>query len=93
MNRSLVLRALEGYLEPTHQKEASVRSAHGFMSQRQPCMDYAGARAKQLPIGSGEVESGHNHVLQKRLKIAGAWWLERIIELMLQLRTVWANGD
>ena len=57
MNRSRVLRALEGYLEPTHQKEASVRSAHGFMSQRQPCMDYAGARAKQLPIGSGEVES------------------------------------
>jgi hypothetical protein len=39
------------------------------------------------------VPSGHKHVLQKRLKIAGAWWLERNAERMLQLRTVRANGD
>jgi hypothetical protein len=56
-------------------------------------MDYAGARAAELPIGSGEVESGHKHVLQKRLKIAGAWWREPNAEIMLQLRTVRANGD
>ena len=53
----------------------------------------AGARAAELPIGSGEVESGHKHVLQKRLKIAGAWWREPNVEFMLQLRTVRANGD
>jgi hypothetical protein len=46
-------------------------------------MDYAGARAAGLPIGSGEVEGGHRHVLQKRLKIAGAWWRERNAEWML----------
>ena len=90
---SEVLRTLEAHLEPQQQKEAPVRSAHGYIRERQQHMDYAGARAAGLPIGSGEVESGHKHVLQKRLKIAGAWWLERSAELMLQLRTARANGD
>ena len=49
--------------------------------------------SRRPAIGSGEVEGGHRHVLQKRLKIAGAWWLERNAERMLQLRTVRANGD
>lgn len=93
-NRVLeVLRALEPHLEPAQQKEAPVRTAHGYISERQTYMDYAGALAAGLPIGSGEVEGGHRHVLQKRLKIAGAWWLERNAERMLQLRTVRANGD
>jgi hypothetical protein len=39
------------------------------------------------------VEGGHRYVLQKRLKIAGAWWLERSAECMLRLRTLRANGD
>lgn len=90
---SQVLGALEPYREPAQQEKAPVREAHGYMSQRQDYMDYAGARAAGLPIGSGEVESAHKHVLQKRLKIAGAWWLERNAERMLQLRTVRANGD
>src|SRR5882724_2753625 len=62
-----VLSILQCQLEPAEQKEAPIRSAHGYMSQRQDHMDYAGARATGLPIGSGEVESGHKHVLQKRL--------------------------
>jgi hypothetical protein len=88
-----VLHALGKHLEPPEQKEAPVRSAHGYIRERQQHMDYAGARAAGLPIGSGEVESGHRHVLQKRLKIAGAWWLKPHAEAMLQLRTVRANRD
>jgi hypothetical protein len=90
---SEVLRNLEPHVEPEQQEEAPVRSAHGYINERQEYMDYAGAQAAGLPIGSGEVEGGHRHVLQKRLKIAGAWWLERNAEWMLQLRTVRANGD
>jgi hypothetical protein len=90
---SEVLRSLEPHLEPVQQEEAPVRSAHGYISERQQYMDYAGAQAAGLPIGSGEVEGGHRHVLQKRLKIAGAWWQERNAEGMLQLRCVRANGD
>jgi hypothetical protein len=88
-----VLRDLEPQREPPHQQEAPVRNAHGYMTERQQYMDYAGAQAAGLPIGSGKVEGGHRHVLQKRLKIAGAWWLERNAESMLHLRTVRANGD
>lgn len=90
---SQVLRTLEQSLEAPEQKEAPVRSAHGYIRLRQEHMDYAGALAADLPIGSGEVESGHRHVPQKRLKIAGAWWLKRNAEAMLQLRTVRANRD
>ena len=90
---SEVLWALEPHLEPAEQKEAPVRSAHDYISERKEYMDYAGALLAGLPIGSGEVEGGHRHVLQRRLKIPGAWWLERNAEAMLQLRTVRANGD
>jgi len=89
----VVLERLAPNLEPSGQKEAPVRSAYGYMSERQDHLDYAGALAAGLPIGSGEVESGHRHVLQKRLKIAGAWWLERHAQAMLQLRVVRANQD
>jgi hypothetical protein len=88
-----VLRVLEPHLEPEPHEEAPVRSAHGYIRERQRHMDYAGALAAGLPIGSGEVEGGHRHVLQKRLKIAGAWWLESNAERRLQLRSVRANGD
>jgi hypothetical protein len=88
-----VLRSLEAALEPAAQKDAPVRGAHHYIRTRQEHMDYAGARAAGLPIGSGEIESAHRHVLQKRLKIAGAWWLEGNAEAMLQLRTLRANGD
>ena len=90
---SQVLSLLKVHLEPEHQKEAPVRNAHDYIDERQQYMDYAGALAAGLPIGSGEVEGGHRHVLQQRLKIAGAWWLERNAESMLQLRAVRANGD
>lgn len=88
-----VLRALEPHLEPAKQEPAPVRSAYDYISERKQHMDYADALTAGLPIGSGEVEGGHRHVLQKRLKIPGAWWLERNAEAMLQLRTVRANGD
>jgi len=88
-----VLEALLKHSERPEQKEAPVRSAHGYIKERREHLDYAGALAAGLPIGSGEVESGHRHVLQKRLKIAGAWWLERNAEAMLQLRAVRANKD
>jgi hypothetical protein len=90
---SEVLCALESHLEPLPQEEAPGRTAHGYISERQQYMDYAAALAAGLPIGSGEVEGGHRHVLQKRLKIHGAWWLEGNAERMLQLRTLRANGD
>jgi hypothetical protein len=88
-----VLRSLNDKLEPAEQEEAPVRSAYTYIDERKEHMDYAGAKAAGLPIGSGEIEGGHRHVIQERLKITGSWWLERNAEWMLQLRTKRANND
>ena len=86
-----VLRALTPHLEPEEQAEAPVRAAHRYLSGRRDQLDYAGARAAGLPIGSGEIESGHRHVIQQRLKLAGSWWKEPNAQAMLGLRVARAN--
>ena len=90
---SEVLKTLGSHFEPAEQKEPPVRGTHQYLDKRKDNLDYAGARAAGLPIGSGEVESGHRHVIQQRLKIAGAWWTLQNAEAMLQLRTTRANHD
>ena len=88
-----VLQILQGKLEPDEQEEAPVRAAHDYLKKRKDHLDYAAAKADGLPIGSGEIEGGHRHVIQERLKITGAWWLEQTAEWMLQLRTKRASKD
>ena len=88
-----VLQTLQAHFEPLEQEQTPVRAVHQYLHKRQDHLDYAGARAAGLPIGSGETESGHRHVIQYRLKIAGAWWLSQNAEAMLQLRTTRANND
>jgi len=86
-----VLRSLQPHLEAPETEQAPVRAAHRYLTERHDCLDYVGARAKNLPIGSGEIESGHRHVIQKRLKVAGGWWKETNAQAMLNLRTARAN--
>jgi len=90
-NSRAVLRALALHVEPESQEEAPVRAAQRYLSGRREQLDYAGARQAGLPIGSGEVESGHRHVIQQRLKLAGCWWKEPNAEAMLGLRVARAN--
>jgi len=88
-----VLRSLQPHLEPPNTEEAPVSTAHRYLTQRHDCLDYVSATASNLPIGSGEVESGHRHVIQKRLKLAGAWWNQTNAQAMLNLRTARANNQ
>ena len=53
--------------------------------------DYPRALALGLPIGSGMIESGHRHVLQARLKKAGAAWLPNNADALAHLRVLKAN--
>jgi hypothetical protein len=55
-------------------------------------VDYDYFRALGLPIGSGEVESAHRYLPQKRLKIPGATWHPDTINPMLALRIIRANN-
>jgi hypothetical protein len=87
-----VLRSLTPHLEPPDSPESPVRTAYQYLSQRRSHLDYAGARLRQLPIGSGEIESGHRHVIQQRLKLSGCWWKETNAQAMLNIRVARANG-
>jgi hypothetical protein len=88
-----VLKELRAHLEPesTPSEEAPVRAAHRYIANRRDQLDYPGALAQELPIGSGLIESGHRHVLQARLKGPGRAWLEENAEAMAQLRVLRPN--
>ena len=87
------LRELARHCEPEAQEEAPVRAVYQYIHKRKDHLDYAGAIADGLPYGSGETESGHRHVIQQRLKIAGAWWSIDNADRMLRLRTTRANNN
>lgn len=86
-----VLRSMEPHQEMATATETPVRDACRYLKERQNHLDYAAARHHKLPIGSGQIESGHRHVIQQRLKLSGAWWKETNLEPMLQLRVARAN--
>jgi hypothetical protein len=73
--------------------QAPVRVCHRYLSARRNQLNYREALAEGLPIGSGEIESAHRYVAQKRLKLPGAWWLVAHAEHMLALRINRLNGD
>lgn len=89
----LVFQELERHLEPPQQPEPSapVRAAYRYLDNRRDALDYADALARELPIGSGMIESGHKHVLQARLKKAGTAWLPSNADAIAQLRILRAN--
>ena len=90
----LVLKELEAYLEPADlpDEQAPARCAHRYLSSRTDQLDYASAIEAELPIGSGLIESAHRHILQQRLKIAGAWWKLENASALAQLRVLRANN-
>jgi hypothetical protein len=62
-----VLKALRCDLEAdtVPDKMAPVRSAYRYIHNRLNQLDYKGAIADELPIGSGEIESAHRYVIQQ----------------------------
>ena len=89
----MFLEALRPFVEPVSlpDPEAPVRACFRYISNHSNCLDYKGALAANLPIGSGEIESAHRYVFQKRLKIAGGWWKMENLKKMMALRVLRAN--
>lgn len=73
--------------------DGAARVCQRYLSNHEQYLDYKSALERGLPIGSGEVEGGHRWVIQKRLKLSGAWWKEENAEKMLALRVVRANEE
>jgi hypothetical protein len=90
-----VLKALRPHLEldSVPDKKAPVRAAYRYIHNRLGQLDYKGAIAADLPIGSGEIESAHRYVIQQRLKRSGSWWSVENAWAMLALRVLRENQD
>jgi hypothetical protein len=89
-----VLGGLADRLEPLEipDESAPARCALRYLQNRPGQLDYPAAILAGLPIGSGLIESGNRHVIQRRLKQAGAWWTAPNAHAMAQLRALRANG-
>ena len=73
------------------QGEKSSKNLAEYLERFQDAVHYERFRLFGLPIGSGEIESAHRYIPQKRLKIPGATWHPNTINPMLALRIIRAN--
>lgn len=84
-----VLRLLkeQNQMEPNERLTKLIKHVSRFAD----AVNYEEYKQKGYPIGSGEVESAHRYIPQKRLKLPGAWWHPDNINSMLALRVLRAN--
>lgn len=68
-----------------------LRRLIGYITRFYDSLNYGEFKAKGYPIGSGEIESTHRSIPQKRLKLPGASWHPSSINPMLSLRILRAN--
>ncbi len=68
-----------------------IETLANYLIRFQDCVYYRKFARLGLPIGSGEIESAHKYIPQKRLKIPGATWHPLTINPMLALRIIRAN--
>ena len=89
-----VLQALAPHREASDIPDdaAPVRACYRYMANRLDQLDYQGALANHLPIGSGEIESAHRYIVQERIKRPGAWWKPENAINIVNLRIADANG-
>ena len=79
--------------EGTPETDAPVRNGHRYLNNRLDCLDYPLALSLGLPIGCGLIESGHRHMLQARLKKAGAAWLADHADQIAHIPVLRANSQ
>jgi hypothetical protein len=81
-------------LEDENKKNPNERVSRliGYIKRFYDSLNYGELKSKGYPIGSGEIESAHKSVPQKRLKIPGASWMPESINPMLSLRILRTNG-
>lgn len=82
--------------EPSCQKDERgtclVRVAERYLTNHRAYMEnYEDFMVRNLPVGSGEAESGIRHVIKRRMSVAGAW-TESNAGLLLALLAIRASG-
>jgi len=81
-------------LEDEYRKSSDrrVKRLIGYIGRFYDCVNYNAFKEKGYPTGSGEVESAHRSVPQKRLKIPGACRHTDSVNHKAALRVLRANG-
>ncbi len=69
-----------------------LRLEANYFDRNQESVAYAYYRDRGWSTASSEIESAHRHLVQCRLKIAGAWWHPDHVDDILALRMLRANG-
>ena len=70
-----------------------IRTTVGYLTAKQPYLDYPRALANGWPIATGVIEGACRHLIQDRLGITGARWGLQGAEAVLWLRAINASGD
>lgn len=88
-----VIKELKKYIEPLGLPdcESPVRCAWRYLENRRGNLAYNEAIAKELPLGSGLIESANKHLIQARMKIPGASWNMQTAENFVSARAMRAN--
>ena len=74
----------------THPQDR-LRRLLGYLERFSDAVDYKRFTEQGYPIGSGEIESAHKAIPQKRLKLPGACWHPDSVNPMIALRILRAN--
>lgn len=77
----------------TNDDETSPRRLLEYFEGNRARLGYAEALKRNLPIGSGAVESATSHIVQQRLKQSGMRWSLPGAQAILNLRTRHRNGQ
>ena len=88
-----VIEELKMHIEPfgLPDCESPVRCAWRYLENRRQNLAYDQAIEKDLPLGSGLIESANKHLIQARMKIPGASWSIQTAENFVTARAMRAN--
>ncbi len=70
----------------------TLRLEAGYLERNSDAVAYAFYREQGWSTASSEIESGHRHIIQVRVKLSGAWWDPDHVDDILALRMLKANG-
>lgn len=87
------LREMATKRDLTGSKKATVRKVCSYLENNRDRMRYNEYLAKGYPIASGVIEGACRHLVKDRMERAGMHWTRTGAQAMLDVRSVYINGD
>jgi hypothetical protein len=74
-------------------RKKTLKQVCGYLEKNQERMRYDEYLAAGYPIASGVIEGACRHLVKDRMERAGMHWTAAGAQAMLDVRSVWVNGD